>query len=72
MAERPSQRAIALNALCAIEFEAGNDGASYIACKKAVDEGRTGGLDVTAVDLTNFAESSRSLFKLDEAERIGL
>jgi tetratricopeptide (TPR) repeat protein len=72
MAERPSQRAIALNALCAIEFEAGNDGASYIACKKAVDEGRNGGLEVTAVDLTNFAESSRSLFKLDEAERIGL
>ena len=72
MAERPSQRAIALNALCAIEFEAGNDGASYIACKRAVDEGRSGGLDVTAVDLTNFAESSRSLFKLDEAERIGL
>ena len=72
MAERPSQRAIALNALCAIEFEAGNDGASYTACKKAVDEGRNGGLEVTAVDLTNFAESSRSLFKLDEAERIGL
>jgi len=72
MAERPSQRAIALNALCAIEFEAGNDGASYIACKRAVDEGRSGGLEVTAVDLTNFAESSRSLFKLDEAERIGL
>lgn len=72
MAERPSQRAIALNALCAIEFEAGNDGASYIACKRAVDEGRNGGLEVTAVDLTNFAESSRSLFKLDEAERIGL
>jgi tetratricopeptide (TPR) repeat protein len=72
MVERPSQRAIALNALCAIEFEAGNDGASYIACKRAVDEGRSGGLEVTAVDLTNFAESSRSLFKLDEAERIGL
>ncbi|MET0387290.1 MAG: hypothetical protein ABW321_15080 [Polyangiales bacterium] len=72
MIERPSQRAIALNALCAIEFEAGNDGASYIACKRAVDEGRSGGLEVTAVDLTNFAESSRSLFKLDEAERIGL
>jgi tetratricopeptide (TPR) repeat protein len=72
MIERPSQRAIALNALCAIEFEAGNDGASYVACKRAVDEGRSGGLEVTAVDLTNFAESSRSLFKLDEAERIGL
>jgi tetratricopeptide (TPR) repeat protein len=72
LAERPSQRAIALNALCAIEFEAGNDGESYIACKRAVDEGRSGGMEVTAVDLTNFAEASRSLFKLDEAERIGL
>jgi tetratricopeptide (TPR) repeat protein len=72
MDDRPSQRAIALNALCAIEFEAGNDGASYVACKRAVDDGRNGGLEVTAVDLTNFAESSRSLFKLDEAERIGL
>ena len=72
LVDRPSQRAIALNALCAIEFEAGNDGASYVACKRAVDEGRNGGMEVTAVDLTNFAESSRSLFKLDEAERIGL
>jgi tetratricopeptide (TPR) repeat protein len=72
MLDRPSQRAIALNALCAIEFEAGNDGASYTACKRAVDDGHNGGLEVTAVDLTNFAESSRSLFKLDEAERIGL
>jgi hypothetical protein len=72
MAERPSQRAIALNALCAIEFEAGNDGASYEACKRAVDDARATGLDVSSVDLTNFAESSRSLFKLDEAERIGL
>ncbi|HKU41799.1 MAG TPA: hypothetical protein VJR89_26765, partial [Polyangiales bacterium] len=72
MAERPSQRAIALNALCAIEFEAGNDGASYEACKRAVDDARASGIDVSSVDLTNFAESSRSLFKLDEAERIGL
>jgi tetratricopeptide (TPR) repeat protein len=72
MAERPSQRAIALNALCAIEFEAGNDGASYEACKRAVDDARASGVEVSSVDLTNFAESSRSLFKLDEAERIGL
>jgi tetratricopeptide (TPR) repeat protein len=64
MAERPSQRAI--------EFEAGNDGASYEACKRAVDDSRATGIDVSSVDLTNFAESSRSLFKLDEAERIGL
>ncbi|HEX7480014.1 MAG TPA: tetratricopeptide repeat protein [Polyangiales bacterium] len=72
LADRPSQRAIALNALCAIEFEAGNDGASYEACKRAVDDARQGGLELSAVDLTNFAESSRSLFKLDEAERVGL
>jgi tetratricopeptide (TPR) repeat protein len=72
MAERPVQQAIAQNALCAIEFEAGNDGASYVACKRAIDQARELGMEVSAVDLTNFAESSRSLFKLDEAERIGL
>lgn len=70
--ERPSQRAMALNALCAIEFEAGNDGASYEACRRALEDARASGGAVTSVDLTNFAESSRSLFKLDEAERIGL
>jgi tetratricopeptide (TPR) repeat protein len=70
--DRPGQRVIALNALCAIEFEAGNDGASYDACKRAVDDaGSRGGL-VSAVDLTNLAEASRSIFKLDEAERIAL
>jgi tetratricopeptide (TPR) repeat protein len=70
--DRTGQRVVALNALCAIEFEAGNDGASYEACKRAVDDaGSRGGL-VSAVDLTNFAEASRSLFKLDEAERIAI
>ncbi|HEX2679476.1 MAG TPA: hypothetical protein VHM19_22650, partial [Polyangiales bacterium] len=72
ISDRPSQRAMALNALCAIEFEAGNDGASYDACKRALDDARMGGSAVSAVDLTNFAESSRSLFKLDEAEQVAL
>ena len=63
---------IALNALCAIEFEAGNDGQSYDACRRAIDDDIAGGGGVSAVDLTNFAEASRSLFKLDEAERVSL
>lgn len=58
----------ALNALCAIEFEAGHDGESYKSCRQALDYSRAQGT-VKAVDLTNFAEGSRSLFKLDEAER---
>jgi tetratricopeptide (TPR) repeat protein len=69
---RPSERVVALNALCAIEFEAGNDGQSYEACKRAIDDGMAITGTVSAVDLTNFAEASRSLFKLDEAERIAL
>jgi tetratricopeptide (TPR) repeat protein len=63
------QRAIGLNALCAIEFEAANDGRSYEACRAALDDARASG-QVSAVDLTNFAEASRSLFLLDEAEQI--
>jgi len=70
--DRSGQRVVALNALCAIEFEAGNDGASYDACRRAVDDAGTRGGLVSAVDLTNFAEASRSLFKLDEAERIAI
>lgn len=69
---RMSERIIALNALCAIEFEAGNDGASYDACKRAIDDNMANGAAVSAVDLTNFAEASRSMFKLDEAERVSL
>ncbi|NOY93380.1 MAG: hypothetical protein GXP55_19520, partial [Deltaproteobacteria bacterium] len=61
---------IGLNSLCAIEFEAGNDGASYTACKAALDYARQGGRQPETVDLTNFAEASRSVFKFDEAERI--
>lgn len=70
--ERPTQRMIALNALCAIEFEAGDDGASYEACKRAVDDARLSGRLVSAVDLTNLAEAARSLFQLDEAERLAI
>lgn len=68
----PRQVEVALNALCAVEFEAGNDGASYEACKQALDFGRLQPGGANAVDLTNFSEAARSLFKLDEAERIAL
>jgi tetratricopeptide (TPR) repeat protein len=70
--DRAGERVIALNALCAIEFEAGNDGSSYEACKRAIDGNSLGGSGVSAVDLTNFAEASRSMFMLDESERVSL
>ena len=70
--ERYFQRNVALNSLCAIEFEAGNDGASYIACKAAVDAARETGTPVSSVDLANLAEAARSMFHLDEAERVDL
>jgi tetratricopeptide (TPR) repeat protein len=66
----PRQREIALNSLCAIEFEAGNDAESYEACKRAMDNAKSLGTDLDPADLMNFAEASRSVFKLDEAERI--
>jgi hypothetical protein len=66
----PRQREIALNSLCAIEFEAGNDDESYEACKRAMDNAKSLGVDLDPADLMNFAEASRSVFKLDEAERI--
>jgi tetratricopeptide (TPR) repeat protein len=66
----PRQREVALNSLCAIEFEAGNDDKSYEACKSAMDNARSMGMDLDPADLMNFAEASRSVFKLDEAERI--
>lgn len=62
------ERAVGLNALCAIEFEAGDDGKSYEACRLALEDARTTG-SLSAVDLTNFAEASRSMFLLDEAEQ---
>ncbi|HEX6240121.1 MAG TPA: hypothetical protein VFZ61_04485, partial [Polyangiales bacterium] len=64
------QREVAYNSLCAIEFEAGNDDKSYEACKRAMDNARSMGSDLDPADLMNFAEASRSVFKLDEAERI--
>lgn len=66
----PMQKEVALNALCAIEFEAGNDTRSYEACQQAVEFGRKELGQVSAVDLTNAAEASRSLFRLEEAEKL--
>jgi tetratricopeptide (TPR) repeat protein len=66
----PNETRIALNALCAIEFEAGHDRASYDACRRALEQtqGTYGRAEV--VDLSNFAEAARSLFRLDEAESV--
>lgn len=64
-----NQESLALNALCAIEFEAGHNQAGYVACKRAVEHARQGQREVAAVDLSNLAEASRSLFRLDDAER---
>ena len=65
----PRQLAIGLNALCAIEFEAGDINASYLACRRAYDMARASG-ETDPTELTNFAEASRSVFRLDEAERV--
>ncbi len=65
----PRQVEIALNALCAVEYEAGDENASYRACREALDQARRAD-EPDAVDFTNFAEGSRSLFLLGEAERI--
>lgn len=68
----PMQREIALNARCAIEFEAGDETRSYAACRAALDL-RGANPDVqSAVDFTNFAEAARSVFRLEEAEEVGL
>ncbi len=66
----PYQIERAKNALCAIEFEAGDDIKSYGACADAVEYGRSHFGTATAVDLGNFAEAARSLFRFDEAERL--
>ena len=66
----PYQVERAMNALCAIEFEAGDDIRSYEACAEAVDYGRSHFGTATAVDLGNFAEAARSVFRFDEAERL--
>lgn len=56
------------NALCAIEFEAGNEDASFTACRQALDIAEAQGA-VTTVDLTNFAEAERTVFQLDASEQ---
>ena len=66
----PRQLEIALNALCAIEFEAGDDDASYAACRRALDHARMTPGEPNAVDLTNFAEAARAAFHLAEAEEV--
>jgi tetratricopeptide (TPR) repeat protein len=63
---------VALNALCAVEFEAGDEQRSHEACRAALDLHGADPARQSAVDFTNFAESSRSLFRLDEAEEVGL
>lgn len=65
----PQLEEIALNSLCAIEFEAGEDERSYAACKEAVEARRRRGAMPLLVDLTNFAEAARGLFRFDESER---
>ncbi len=66
----PYQIERAKNALCAIEFEAGDDEKSYEVCADAVAYGRSHFGSATAVDLGNFAEAARSVFRFDEAERL--
>jgi hypothetical protein len=65
----PRQEEIALNALCAIEFEAGDATASYAACEAAMNLEGADPARQEAVDFTNYAEAARSMFRLDEAER---
>jgi len=66
----PYQIERAKNALCAIEFEAGDDAKSYEVCADAVEYGRSHFGSATAVDLGNYAEAARSVFRFDEAERL--
>jgi len=66
----PYQIERAKNALCAIEFEAGDDVKSYAACADAVEYERSHFGSATPVDLGNYAEAARSVFRFDEAERL--
>jgi len=66
----PYQLERAKNALCAIEFEAGDDAKSYEACRDAVEYARSHFGSASAVDLGNYAEAARSVFRFDEAERL--
>lgn len=68
--EDPYQVERAKNALCAIEFEAGDDAKSYEVCGEAVEYGSAHFGSATAVDLGNYAEAARSVFRFDEAERL--
>ncbi len=66
----PYQIERAKNALCAIEFESGDDMKSYEVCGDAVAYGSTHFGTASAVDLGNYAEAARSVFRFDEAERL--
>jgi tetratricopeptide (TPR) repeat protein len=66
----PYQIERAKNALCAIEFEAGDDAKSYEVCADAVEYGSSHFGSATAVDLGNYAEAARAVFRFDEAERL--
>jgi tetratricopeptide (TPR) repeat protein len=68
--EDPYQVERAKNALCAIEFEAGDDAKSYEVCADAVEYGSAHFGSATAVDLGNYAEAARAVFRFDEAERL--
>lgn len=68
----PRQVSIALNAFCAIEFEAGDSRAGYEACRAAMENSEQHPAFRSAVDYTNTAEGARSLFRLDEAENLDL
>ncbi|AKF07533.1 hypothetical protein [Sandaracinus amylolyticus] len=68
--DSPWQVEVALNALCAVEFEAGDDRASYDACRAAMELRGGDPRSQSAVDFTNFAEAARAVFRLDEAERV--
>jgi tetratricopeptide (TPR) repeat protein len=66
----PYQIERAKNALCAIEFEAGDDEKSYEVCQDAVEYGAAHFGTATAVDLGNYAEAARAVFRFDKAERL--
>ena len=66
----PYQVERALNALCTIEFEMGHVMKSYEACSDAVDFGRDHFGSASVVDLSNYAEAARSVFRFDEVEQI--
>jgi len=63
----PFQVESGLNALCAVEFEAGQYGRSYAACREALEFGRQAPGGPGLVDITNFAESARTELHLAES-----